>query len=195
MALLYQSTLVWTCHPYDMPRFYESATVAITLGLKRAEPLSTRAYENQMIVGKLKQSWLESGTIYSYCKICDDLEVWRAMRWATGIRLIKAEGLRSQAGYKRKPQHHAGRPHVTAPNHLAQQLNVLEPHETWATDIPISTHEGWLYLAVVLDLFSRQIMGWSMQDPINWDLVVLAFLMALWKRKLKQTVTIYSDPR
>ncbi len=72
---------------------------------------------------------------------------------------MKAEGLRSQTGYKRKPWHHAGRPHVTAPNHLAQQFNVLEPNETWVTDITyIRTYEGWLYLAVVLDLFSRKIV-------------------------------------
>lgn len=148
-----------------------------------------------MIVGKIKQAWLESGAVYGYCKIHDDLRDLGVQCGEQRVyRLMKAEGLRSQTGYKRKPRHHAGRPHVTAPNHLAQQFNVLEPNETWVTDITyIRTHEGWLYLAVVLDLFSRQIVGWSMQSRIDKELVVSALLMAIWKRKPKQTVTIHSD--
>ena len=107
---------------------------------------------------------------------------------------MKAQGLRSQTGYKRKPSHQAGKPHVVAPNHLAQQFDVFKPNETWVTDIThIRTHEGWLYLAVVLDLFSRQIVGWSMQSRMDKELVVSALLMALWKRKPKQTIMIHSD--
>jgi len=78
-------------------------------------------------------------------------------------RLMKAESLRSLAGYKRKPRHRAGKLHLTAPNHLAQQFDVLASNETWVTDITdICDHKGWLYLSVVLDVFSRQIVGWSM---------------------------------
>ena len=159
------------------------------------EPLSSRAYENQMIVGQIKQAWLASGTIYGYRKIHDDLQdLGIACGEQRVYRLMKAQGLRSQTGYKRKPRHHSGKAHVAAPNHLGQQFDVLEPNETWVTDITyIRTHEGWLYLAVVLDLFSRQIVGWSMQGQMNKELVVSALLMALWKRKPKQTVMIHSD--
>jgi putative transposase len=77
---------------------------------------------------------------------------------------------------------------------LAQQFDVLEPNETWVTDIThIRTHEGWLYLAVVLDLFSRQIVGWSMQSQMDKELVISALLMAIWRRKPQQTVMIHSD--
>ena len=88
---------------------------------------------------------------------------------------MKAQGLRSQTGYKRKPRHHAGKPHVAAPNHLAQQFDVLEPNETWVTDITyIRTHERWLYLAGALDLFFRQIVGWSMQARMDKEVLVSA---------------------
>ena len=71
---------------------------------------------------------------------------------------------------------------------------MFRPNKTWVTDITyIRTHEGWLYLAVVLDLFSRQIVGWSMQSRMDKELVVSALLMALWKRKPKQTIMIHSD--
>ena len=62
------------------------------------------------------------------------------------------------------------------------------------TDITyIRTHEGWLYLAVVLDLFSRQIVGWSMQSRMDKELVISALLMAIWKRKPNQSVMVHSD--
>ena len=138
-----------------------------------------------MIVSQIKRAWLASGTIYGYRKIHDDLQdLGIACGEQRVYRLMKAQGLRSQTGYQRKPRHHAGKPHVAAPNHLARQFDVLEPNETWVTDITyIRTHEGWLYLAVVLDLFSRQIVGWSMQGQMNRELVVCALLMALCKRQ------------
>lgn len=62
------------------------------------------------------------------------------------------------------------------------------------TDITyIRTHEGWLYLAVVLDLFSRQVIGWSMQSRIDRELVLNALLMAVWRRQPKQEVLVHSD--
>ena len=71
---------------------------------------------------------------------------------------------------------------------------MLEPNETWVTDITyIRTHEGWLYLAVVLDLFSHQIVGWSMQSQMDKEFVISALLMALWKGNPQHTVMIHSD--
>lgn len=62
------------------------------------------------------------------------------------------------------------------------------------TDITyIRTHEGWLYLAVVIDLFSRAVIGWSMQTRIDKELVFSALLMALWRRQPKDPVLLHSD--
>ena len=62
------------------------------------------------------------------------------------------------------------------------------------TDITyIKTYEGWLYLAVVIDLYSRRVIGWSMQSRMQMDLVLSALLMAVWRRKPKSKVIIHSD--
>lgn len=75
-------------------------------------------------------------------------------------RLMQAERLRLQTGYQRRPGFYGGKSTVASPNHLARQFKVSEPNKVWVTDITyIRTYEGWLYLAVVLDLFSRQIIG------------------------------------
>lgn len=80
------------------------------------------------------------------------------------------------------------------PNHLQRQFNVQEPNRVWVTDITyIRTHEGWLYLAVVLDLFSRQVVGWSMSSRIDRELAMNALLIALWRRQPKNTVMVHSD--
>ena len=102
--------------------------------------------------------------------------------------------LRSQSGYRRRPSPRGGRPSVVAPNRLQQQFNVSEPNRVWVTDITyIRTYEGWLYLAVVLDLFSRQVIGWSMQSRIDRELVLDALLMAVWRRQPKHEVIVHSD--
>jgi putative transposase len=85
-------------------------------------------------------------------------------------------------------------PAVIAPNHLKQQFDVTAPNQTWVTDITyIRTHEGWLYLAVVLDLFSRQVIGWSMQTRMGRELAIDALLMAVWRRQPTAPVIVHSD--
>lgn len=62
---------------------------------------------------------------------------------------------------------------MVTPNRLEQQFNPLAPNQTWVTDITyIKTHEGWLYLGVVMDLFSRRIIGWSMSSRVTKELVI-----------------------
>ena len=81
-----------------------------------------------------------------------------------------------------------------APNHLQRQFKAAQPNQSWVTDITyIRTHEGWLYLAVVVDLFSRQVVGWSMGSRIDTSLVLDALLMALWRRRPQAPVTVHSD--
>ena len=71
---------------------------------------------------------------------------------------------------------------------------MLEPNRVWVTDITyVRTHEGWLYLAVVLDLFSRQVVGWSMSSLIDTELAMNALLMAVWRRKPVDPVMVHSD--
>ncbi|WP_139798934.1 IS3 family transposase [Andreprevotia lacus] len=161
----------------------------------KAKPHSPRAREDQRLLGQIKQAWLESGCVYGYRKVHDDLQALGERCGKHRVaRLMKQESLRSQTGYHRRPGHYSGRPAVVAPNHLQRQFNVDAPNKAWVTDITyIRTHEGWLYLAVVLDLFSRQVIGWSMQSRINRELVLNALLMAVWRRQPTQEVLVHSD--
>ncbi|HDR2984075.1 IS3 family transposase [Stutzerimonas stutzeri] len=160
-----------------------------------AEPKSARAKDDQRLLGLIKHSWLESGGVYGYRKIHDDLrELGEACGKHRVARLMRLEGLRSQTGYRRRPGRYGGKPPVASPNHLERRFNVTEPNRVWVTDITyIRTYEGWLYLAVVLDLFSRQVIGWSMKPQMTSDLAIDALLMAVWRRKPKQEVMIHSD--
>ncbi len=69
------------------------------------------------------------------------------------------------------------------PNLLNREFDVAGPDQAWVSDITyIWTHEGWLYLAVVLDLFNRQVVGWSMSNRMTRKLVIDALQMAVWRR-------------
>ena len=109
--------------------------------------------------------------------------------------LIKQFWLESGGVYGyRKPRAYAGTPSIVSANTLERQFNPTQPNQRWVTDITyIRTHEGWLYLAVVIDLFSRLVVGWSMKSRMTTDLVLDALLMALWRRKPQNKVLIHSD--
>lgn len=158
-------------------------------------PESERHIEDQRLLGQVKQSWLESGSVYGYRKVWQDL---RELGEVCGVnrvhRLMRQAHQRSQTGYHRRPRARSGPVSVHAPNHLQRQFAPTEPNRVWVTDITyIRTHEGWLYLAVVLDLFSRQVIGWSMGSRIDRELALNALLMAVWRRQPKQTVMVHSD--
>ena len=161
----------------------------------KANPISARELDNQRLLPKLKQAWLESGGIYGYRKITLDMrDLGEGCGKHRVYGLLKREGLRSQTGYKRRPGGKSGPPAVVAPNHLQQVFTVSQPNQAWVTDITyIRTHEGWLYLAVVLDLYSRQVVGWSMGSRIDTDLVLAALLMAIWRRGKPDALLHHSD--
>jgi len=81
-----------------------------------------------------------------------------------------------------------------APNALNRQFTVDTPNTAWAADITyIWTFEGWLYLAVIMDLFNRQIVGWAMNKTMKTQLVTDALTMAYWRRKPSQGLLHHSD--
>ena len=144
---------------------------------------SKRDKANLRLTGLIKQFWLESGCVYGYRKIHSDL---RAAGERCGInricRLMQSEGLKAQVGYC-KSRYRKGDSH----NRLQRQFNLVTPGEVLVTDITyIRTHEAWLYLAVVVDLFSRNVVGWSMHSQISKDIVLNALLMAVLRREPKK---------
>ena len=151
--------------------------------------------EDQRLLGIIKQSWLESGCVYGYRKVYHDLrELGETCGMSRVERLMHQNKLKSQTGYKKRCYMKGSLPSSVAQNILQRQFEVNEPNQSWVTDITyIRTYEGWLYLAVVLDLFSRQIIGWSMHSRMETDLVMNALLMTVWKRKPKTKVVVHSD--
>jgi len=125
------------------------------------EPLSHRAQEDVRQTDLIREAWTDSGKVYGYRKLHDDLldqgEICSENRVA---RLASLAGIAAQIGYKRRPGRYGGKPAVVANNTLDRQFEVDTPDRIWVTDITyIKTHEGWSYLAVVIDLFSRRIVG------------------------------------
>ncbi len=88
----------------------------------------------------------------------------------------------------------AGPAALAAPNLLDRQFTVDAPNTHWVTDITyLRTMEGWLYLAVVIDLYSRKVVGWAMRPTLHADLVLDALLMAVWRRKPPPGLMLHSD--
>lgn len=158
------------------------------------QPESKQERRRNYLLGLIKQFWLESGGVYGYRKIYSDLRDDGEMCGINQVyRLMKSEGLQSQRGY-RKPRARSGTENIVTPNRLDRSFNPEAPNQSWVTDITyIKTHEGWLYLAVVIDLFSRRVIGWSMKSRITKELVLDALLMALWRRSPKAKVLVHSD--
>jgi putative transposase len=79
-------------------------------------------------------------------------------------------------------------------NHLNRDFNAQNVNTKWVTDITyIKTAEGWLYLCVVIDLYSKVVIGWSMSQNQTTHLVIQAVLMALWQKERSKTVILHSD--
>jgi putative transposase len=157
-------------------------------------PLSERATEDNRLLKLIRDAYAASGRSYGSPRIFLDLrEAGERVGRKRVARIMRSHRIRAVRGYK-TPRHVVGLPSAVAPNRLDRQFTVEEPDTAWVTDITyIRTWEGWLYLAVVMDLHSRKIVGWSMQNTLARDIVIDALLMAVWKRKPKSRVIVHSD--
>jgi putative transposase len=158
-------------------------------------PLSKRGIEDRRQTNLLRRSWEESGKVYGYRKLHDDLldqgETCCPNRVA---RLTRLAGIKAEIGYKRRPGIYGGRSSIAVDNTLDRQFDVEAADKAWVTDITyIRTCEGFAYLAVVIDLYSRRVIGWAMQSRQTTDVVLQALLMAVWRRKPKDQVLVHSD--
>jgi putative transposase len=171
------------------------------LGVARAgfyewlhRPLSLRAIEDQRLLELIRDSYAASGRVYGSPRVFGDLrEAGETCGKHRVARIMRSHKIRAIRGYKNH-RHVAGRPSILNPNRLNREFTVSAPDRAWVTDITyIRTWQGWLYLAVVMDLHSRRIIGWSMKATLARELVLDALLMALWRRKPMQRVLVHSD--
>lgn len=161
--------------------------------LKR--PLSQRARTDKTLIGQIKQFWFESGGHYGYRNVHKDLLEARVSCGRDRVlRLMRQAGLKAQRGYKAPKGCYGGKPDIIAANTLNREFTVNEPNQWWVSDITyIHTQEGFLFLAVVMDLYARNIVGWSMGERMTEDLVLDALTAAYWRRKPSDTVNLHTD--
>ena len=107
---------------------------------------------------------------------------------------MKRQRLRAKAAKKFKATTNSNHNLPVAPNLLAQDFAATDQNQKWVGDITyLQTTEGWLYLAVVIDLYSRLVVGWAMSERMTADLVCNALQMALWRRRMPKKVIVHSD--
>ncbi|WP_089685290.1 IS3 family transposase [Billgrantia gudaonensis] len=107
---------------------------------------------------------------------------------------LRRQNLRAKAARKYKATTNSRHGLPVAPNLLKQDFTADAPNQKWVGDITyLATGEGWLYLAVLIDLYSRKVIGWAMSDRMTADLVGDALKMALWRRKMPKQVIVHSD--
>jgi len=160
----------------------------------KANPKSKRALADDVLLASIRQSFDDSHGIYGSPRILRDLrEDGMACGQKRVARLMRQAQLRSVRGYKR-PRYRVGLPATAAPNRLQREFTVTLPNQVWVTDITyIRTHEGWLYLTAVIDLYSRMVVGWAMNSSMATELVLDALTMAVWRRRPTGPVMIHSD--
>lgn len=157
------------------------------------QPVSKRAQEDARLLRLIRASFVASQGIYGAPRVFLDLrEAGETCSKHRVARLMRVNNLRALHGYRTR-RWAAGKPSVLIPNILQRQFTVTRPNKAWVTDITyIRTWQGWLYLAVVMDLFSRKVVGWSARPTIHRELVLNALMMAVRRRRPRGTV-IHSD--
>jgi transposase InsO family protein len=161
--------------------------------LKRPESKTSR--ENRALEAKIRVLHAASHAIYGMPKIHRDL-VDDGIRVGKNrvARIMKKAGIRSRTKKKFKATTNSQHNLPVAPNLLKQEFKVNTPDSVWAGDITyIYTNEGWLYLAVLLDLFNREVVGWSASSRMTRQLTIDALQMALGRRKPFKGLLHHSD--
>lgn len=157
------------------------------------QPLSNRAQEDARLLRLIRASFIASQGIYGAPRVFLDLrEAGETCSKHRVARLMRENGLRAVHGYRTR-RWAVGKPAVLIPNLLQRQFTVSRPNRVWVTDITyVRTWQGWLYLAVIMDLFSRKVVGWAARPTIHRELVLDALLMAVRARRPRGTL-IHSD--
>ena len=160
-------------------------------------PQSQRAQQDQQLLSEIKRVHQQSQQRYGSPKIEQALRQ-QGIRCGRNrvMRLMRQAGLSSKRTrcFKRTTQ--ANSQHRYAPNHLQQRFVATAPNRVWLSDVTfVATAEGWLYVATVLDLFSRRIVGWAMDDHMTDALTRRALQMALRQRQPQADLLLHHSDR
>ncbi len=161
----------------------------------RTRPPSAREMANRELVEEIEAVFEESNETYGSPRVYWKLKRQGAKCSKNRIaRLMRLRGLKAKQARRFKSTTKRNRAHPVAPNLLQRNFATKKPNEKWLTDITyISTWEGWLYLATVLDLYSRRIVGWAMSERMTDELTLTALGMALQRRRPDPGLVHHSD--
>lgn len=161
----------------------------------RDRPPSDRQQRHQQIAQAAAQAYFESHRIYGYRKVHQDLQSAGVPCGEDMVRqVLRENGLRSRVKRKFVITTDSDHFEPIADNILNRDFSAERPNEKWVADITyIATAEGWLYLAAVMDLFSRRIVGWSMSEFIDASLATSALQMAVEQRGPDAGLIHHSD--
>jgi transposase InsO family protein len=158
-------------------------------------PISNRDKENERLTEMVQDIFTKNRNVYGTRRIAKKLEqndVFVSRRRISN--LMKSANLSCKTKCKFKVTTDSRHNKPISPNLLKREFNVSEPDKYWVGDITyIPTKNGWLYLATVIDLYSRKIIGWSMADNMKAKLVNDALTMAIWQRKPRKGLIWHSD--
>jgi len=156
---------------------------------------SLRAQENEVLALKIKAVFDKEKGRAGALRIMKRLKAGGEGAGRHRVaRIMRAQGWRARAAKKFKATTNSQHTLPVAPNLLAQNFTAAQPNEKWVSDITyIWTEEGWLYLAVVMDLYSRLVVGWALSERMSAQLVKDALNMALGQRGMPQGVIVHSD--
>lgn len=158
-------------------------------------PPSARAQANERLLVQIRAIHAESRGTYGSPRIHRTLRTPQAPVSRNRVaRLMRAGGIRSKHRRKYRITTRSNHRRPVAPNLLSREFCAAEPNRAWVGDITfIWTREGWLYLAVLIDLYSRIVVGWSMSERATEDLTLAALRMALHRRRPPAGLVHHSD--
>jgi transposase InsO family protein len=160
------------------------------------EKAGPRELENRVLVEQIRVEYKTSRQTYGSPRIWASL-VGQGVACGRHrvARLMRREGIRPPKRHRRYPITTQPQPGmIPAPNRLNQEFSATTANTKWVSDFTyIDTAAGWLYLAIILDLFSRKVIGWAMSEHMNTALVETALHMALQTRQLDATLLHHSD--
>ena len=159
-----------------------------------SRPRSQRSLEDEQLGAHVRHSFIGSDRTYGARRVWHDvLALGRRCGLHRIERLMRVQALRARPRRRGLPKDHGERSAI-AHNVLDRQFQADAPNQKWVADFTyIWTAQGWLYAAAVLDLYSRRIVGWSMQDSMTSQLVADALMMAVWRRGRPVELLHHSD--
>jgi len=161
----------------------------------QTRPPSARSVEDAKLLREIRRIHQENHRVYGSPRIHEELvELGYRVGRKRVERLMREEAIRARHFRRYRHTTQSGHRLPVAPNHLRQQFQVGNPNAVWASDITyLWTGEGWVYLAVIMDLCSRRIVGWSMGHRIEKRLVMAAMRQALHRRAPESGLLHHSD--